>query len=116
MAVFGAFGVAHGMNHSGICFIAMADGTPCPEADIAGFINRHFDILRIFSTAVFALSIVAAFFVVLAYVIGAPSPRRDVFLSRAPRSLFTVHYSLFIEALRWLARFEHSPSFTFARG
>lgn len=108
MAIFGAFGAAHGMEHGGGCFAATAAGMPC-MADVAESLNMHFSILRSFSTAVFAIAFAAALFAVFAYVgkTFAPPVSRLALVSRLRP--FAIGYLLFANLL-WIARLEHSPS------
>lgn len=111
MAVLGAFGAAHGMEHGGGCFLATAAGMTC-VGDIAASLNMHFDALRAFSLAVFAASLAAAFLVVFARLLRVfiPPSGGEVFISRLEP--FAISHKPFA-SLRWLSRLEHSPSFLF---
>lgn len=110
MAVFGAFGAAHGMEHGGGCFAATAAGMPC-MADLAESLDMHFNTLRSFSTAVFTGSLAIAFLVLFVRVAGAHAPRRDFPAVRVSASRLAISDLPCARAFsRWLSRFEHSPS------
>lgn len=108
IAIFGAFGAAHGMEHGGGCFLATAAGMTC-VGDIAASLNMHFNTLRAFSLAVFAASLVAALLIVFARLLQAfiPPSRGGLFASHLEP--FAISHKPFAN-LRWITRLEHSPS------
>lgn len=108
MAVFGAFGAAHGMAHGIGCFAATAAGMPC-AAGITESVRMHFDALRFFSTAVFAISLAIAFLIVFVHVLRVSVPPNNSRAVFASFTLPTANYRL-LALLPWLSRFEHSPS------
>ncbi len=114
MAVFGAFLIEHSMTHHGDCAASLILGTLCP-ANFNNLFSHHIAALQSFLASLPSSPIAALMLLLLltyaAFLagfgeLGFPPQQQFAYSQNCGDRRGFRNYSL----LRWLARFEHSPS------
>ncbi|PJE76107.1 hypothetical protein COV04_01085 [Candidatus Uhrbacteria bacterium CG10_big_fil_rev_8_21_14_0_10_48_11] len=112
VAVFGMLLAAEAMTNHHDCMTSTMTGNPCPENQL-GELAHHFALLhtvsasRPWSLASLVLAVLSFFFVIV-FLSAEASPPLSVFVFF---SASNERHRFFTEPLlRWLTRFEHSPS------
>ena len=109
LTVFGLTLASHGSGHSSICLASAMSGAkaPCPQRDLIGFVNFHFNALKNLSLVVtILLSIIG-----LGFVFGRDRELPPV--SFSSQRQFKDSLTLFggRKFIHWLKLHENSPSF-----